>query len=57
MCHDAGVCDTVNPAYQDFAHSLGFHVDPCPVRHAEAKGKVERGACSFRGQKMVVITR
>ena len=31
----------MNLAYQDFARSLGFHVDPCPVRHPEAKGKVE----------------
>jgi transposase len=55
MSHGAGVWGTVNPAYQDFARSLGFHVDPCPVRHPEAKGKVERGVRTFRGQELARI--
>jgi transposase len=55
MSHGAGVWGTVNPAYQNFARSLGFHVDPCPVRHPEAKGKVERGVRTFRGQELARI--
>lgn len=44
----SGVWGTVNPHYQAFAKALGFHVDPCPVRHPEAKGKVERGVRTFQ---------
>jgi hypothetical protein len=32
---------TVNPVYRRYAQAAGFHVDACPVRHPEAKGKVE----------------
>jgi transposase len=31
----------VNEAYERYARSVGFVVDGCPVRHPEAKGKVE----------------
>jgi len=37
----AGPNGTVNPVYQRYAYAAGFHVDACPVRHPEAKGKVE----------------
>jgi hypothetical protein len=31
----------------------GFHIDPCPPRHPEAKGKVERGIGTERGWREV----
>lgn len=37
----AGPKGTVNPVYRRYAQAAGFHVDACPVRHPEAKGKVE----------------
>jgi len=37
----AGPQGTVNPSYRRYAEAAGFHVDACPVRHPEAKGKVE----------------
>lgn len=42
MAHGAGVHGEVNRAYAAYARALGFLPDPCPVRHPEAKGKVER---------------
>lgn len=41
VSHGAGAWGETNPAYAAFARSLGFHVDKCPVRHPQAKGKVE----------------
>lgn len=37
----AGAWGEVNKSYASYAREVGFHVDPCPVRHPEAKGKVE----------------
>ena len=37
----AGPWGAVHPAYKAYARSVGFHVDACNVRDAEAKGKVE----------------
>jgi transposase len=48
VSHGSGAWGTINPAYEAFARSLGFHVDPCPVRTPRAKGKVERGVRTFR---------
>ncbi len=38
----AGAWGTVNPTYQRYAQTLRFHIDLCPPRSPEAKGKVER---------------
>jgi transposase len=38
----AGAWGTVNPAYRCYATTLSFHVDACPPRQPQAKGKVER---------------
>ncbi len=38
----AGAWGLVNPTYQRYAQTLRFHVDACPPRSPEAKGKVER---------------
>jgi transposase len=38
----AGAWGTVHPVYQRYAQSLRFHVDACPPRSPEAKGKIER---------------
>jgi transposase len=37
----AGIHGEVNRSYAAYARALEFVVDPCPVRHPEAKGKVE----------------
>jgi hypothetical protein len=38
----AGAWGTINPTYKAFANSLKFHVDACPPRQPQSKGKVER---------------
>ncbi len=38
----AGAWGTINPTYRAFANTLKFHVDACPPRQPQAKGKVER---------------
>lgn len=38
----AGTWGTINPTYKAFASSLKFHVDACPPRQPQSKGKVER---------------
>lgn len=37
----AGAWGTINPVYQAYAAAVGFHVDACPPRAGNAKGKVE----------------
>ncbi|MEM7530398.1 MAG: hypothetical protein AAF416_22620 [Pseudomonadota bacterium] len=37
-----GAWGTINPTYQAFANTCEFHVDACPPRQPQAKGKVER---------------
>lgn len=37
----AGVWGTRHPAYESYARTVGFHIDACEPRAAEAKGKVE----------------
>ena len=44
----AGAWGEINPAYQRYAHALRFHVDACPPRSPQYKGKVER---SIRSQR------
>jgi len=38
----AGAWGVINPAYRRFSNLLSFHVDACPPRWPQAKGKVER---------------
>jgi transposase len=38
----AGAWGVINPTYKAFANTLKFHVDACPPRQPQAKGKVER---------------
>lgn len=38
----AGAWGTINPAYRSYARSVRFHIDVCPPRTPQAKGKVER---------------
>lgn len=37
----AGAWGEIHPAYRAYARAVGFHVDPCAPRAANAKGKVE----------------
>jgi transposase len=39
----AGSWGELNPSYRRYALAVRFHIDPCPPRHPQAKGKVERG--------------
>ena len=48
MVRGAGVWGDVNPAYLRYAEEVRFHIDPCPPRAPEAKGKVERGILDLR---------
>ena len=47
--HGAGAWGTVTAAYRRYAETLRFHVDACPPRAPEAKGKVEREIRTQRG--------
>jgi len=38
----AGAWGTINPTYRVFANACKFHVDACPPRQPQSKGKVER---------------
>lgn len=44
----AGAWATINESYRRFARLLRFHVDACPVRHPQAKGKIERLIRTYR---------
>lgn len=41
IAQGAGAWGTVNVSYRSYARSVGFHIDPCGPREANAKGKVE----------------
>ena len=41
IARGAGAWGIINPAYQSYACAVGFHVDACEARAANAKGKVE----------------
>lgn len=41
VAKDAGACATINPSYRAYASQVRFHIDPCPPRAGNAKGKVE----------------
>ena len=49
IARGAGVWGEVNRAYLRYAEEARFHIDPCPPRSPEAKGKVERGILDLRG--------
>ena len=38
----AGVWGRINPTYRRYATVLHFHIDACPPRQPQSKGKVER---------------
>lgn len=42
VVHGAGAWGTINTAYRRYAAMMRFHVDACPPRQPQAKGKVER---------------
>jgi len=48
IVHGAGAWGTVNPHYRAYARGVGFHVDACPPREPQTKGKVERGVRDLR---------
>jgi len=41
IAHGAGAWGTVNASYRAYANTVGFHVDACQPRAANAKGKTE----------------
>lgn len=41
IARGAGAWGVINPTYRTYAKSVGFHVDACPPRAGNAKGKVE----------------
>ena len=45
----AGPSAVISPAFQTFARTCGFAVDPCRARTGSDKGKVERGVRTERG--------
>jgi transposase len=49
----AGAWGELNPSYLRYAKAVRFHIDACPVRHPQAKGKVERGIGSDRSWREV----
>lgn len=44
----AGSWGELNPSYRRYARAVQFHIDPCPPRSPQMKGKVERGIRSDR---------
>lgn len=49
----AGAWGELNPSYRRYAKAVRFHIDVCPVRHPQAKGKVERGIGGDRAWREV----
>jgi transposase len=41
IAHGAGAWGTIHPTYRAYALAVGFHVDACPPRAPQAKGKTE----------------
>lgn len=48
VVHGAGAWGTINASYRRYASVMRFHVDACPPRQPQAKGKVERQVRSQR---------
>lgn len=51
----AGATAIPNRAYKAYARAVGFHIDPCPPRSGNAKGKVEAKVKLLRG--LVPVTK
>lgn len=51
----AGATAVPNRAYKAYARATGFHIDPCPPRSGNAKGKVEAKVKLLRG--LVPVTK
>jgi transposase len=49
----AGAWGELNASYRRYATAVRFHIDPCPPRHPQAKGKVERGIGADRAWREV----
>jgi transposase len=49
----AGAWGELNPSYRRYAKAVRFHIDVCPPRHPQAKGKVERGIGADRAWREV----
>lgn len=41
IVHGSGAWGVIHPTYRAYARSVGFHIDACEARQAQAKGKVE----------------
>jgi transposase len=41
IAQGAGAWGVIHPTYRSYARTVGFHIDACPPRAANAKGKVE----------------
>jgi hypothetical protein len=54
VSHGAGAWGELNASYRRYAKAVRFHIDLCPVRHPQAKGKVERGIGGDRSWREVV---
>ena len=48
VAHGSGPWGKINEAYQAYARTMGFHVDPHEVRQPQQKGKVERQVRSVK---------
>ena len=51
MARGAGAWGTINATYRRYAAALRFHVDACPPRQPQCKGKVER---RVRDQRLAI---
>ena len=49
----AGAWGELNASYRRYAQAVRFHIDVCPPRHPEAKGKVERGIGTSRSAREI----
>ncbi len=49
VARGAGPWGELNPSYRRYAATVRFHIDACPPRRPEYKGKVERG---IRGDRL-----
>jgi transposase len=51
IARGAGAWGVINPAYRRYAATMKFHVDACPPRQPQSKGKVER---RVRDQRLAI---
>ncbi len=42
VAHDAGAWNTIIITYRRYASKMHFHIDACPPRQPQTRGKVER---------------